>query len=229
VLIPRLSYYIKKRDVEKIKELIDISYNYVFLLSVPIAVGLFALGDDIINIFSGADFASATVTLRILTPIVIVIPFSVVTNSQTFVPMGEEKLILESTFIGAAVNIVCNAVLIPKYAENGAAVATVLAETVIAVICFINIRRFFDMKMVFKVYWQYMVAAAPILFIYEVVKWIIGNIWVRTLLVVIISAVIYFAILMALRNPYIYKIVKLVVAKIKKKSGDGDEDKNEDK
>jgi O-antigen/teichoic acid export membrane protein len=229
VLIPRLSYYIKQKETEKIMGLITVSYNYVFIMSVPIAVGLFTLADEVIGIFSGSGFSSAAATLRILVPIVIVIPFSVVTNTQTFVPMGEEKLILASTLTGAAVNIVCNAVLIPKYAENGAAVATVLAETVIAVICFINIRRFFDMKTVFKVYWQYMVAAAPIPFIYEAVQGIIGNIWARTLLVVIISAVVYFAILMVLRNPYIYKIVELVGAKIKKKSGDGDEDKNEDK
>jgi O-antigen/teichoic acid export membrane protein len=229
VLIPRLSYYIKQKEMEKISGLITVSYNYVFIMSVPIAVGIFTLANEVIGIFSGSGFSSAAVTVRILAPIVIVIPFSVVTNTQTFVPMGEEKLILVSTLTGAAVNILCNAALIPKYAENGAAVATVLAETVIAVICFINIRRFFDMKMVFKVYWQYMVAAAPIPFIYEAVQGIIGNIWVRTLSVVIISAVVYFAILKVLRNPYIYKIIELVGAKIKKKSGDGNEDKNEDK
>jgi O-antigen/teichoic acid export membrane protein len=217
VLIPRMSYYIKKREVEKIKGLIDISYNYVFLLSVPIAVGLFALGDEIIEMFSGAGFASAAVTLRILTPIVIVIPFSVVTNSQTFVPMGKEKLILMSTFTGAAVNMMCNAILIPRYAENGAAIATVLAEIVIACICFLNIRCFFDMKKVFRVYWQYIVAAAPIILIYVVAEMILQNIWVRTCVVVICSAAAYFAVLFILGNPYMCRITELVMSKIKKR------------
>jgi O-antigen/teichoic acid export membrane protein len=215
VLIPRLSYYIKKREVEKIKELTDISYNYVFLLSIPIAVGLFALGDEIIEIFSGTGFASAAMTLRILTPIVIVIPFSVVTNTQTFVPMGKEKLILMSTFTGAAVNMICNAILIPRYAENGAAVATVLAETVIAVICFFNIRRFFDMKKVFRVYWQYWIAVAPIIPVYKAAEKFLQNIWVRTFAVVICSAALYFAVLLILRNPYMCKITEMVMTKIK--------------
>jgi O-antigen/teichoic acid export membrane protein len=229
VLIPRLSYYIKKREVEKIKELIDISYNYVFLLSIPIAVGLYTLGDEIIEIFSGAGFASAAVTLRILTPIVIVIPFSVVTNIQTFVPMGKEKLIMVSTFTGAVVNMVSNAILIPSYAENGAAVATVAAETIVTVICFFNIRRFFDMKKVFKEYWQYIIATIPIIPIYKVAKIVVKNIWVRTLAVVIISATAYFVILIVLRNPYIYKIIELFGSKIKNKSGDVDEDKSKNK
>ncbi len=106
VLIPRLSYYIGKREQEKVKTLVDKAYNYVFMLSVPAAIGLFMLSDEIILLFSGREFAPAAFTMRILTPIVVVIPFSITTNQQTLIPMGKEKLMLIATSIGAVVNFI---------------------------------------------------------------------------------------------------------------------------
>lgn len=206
VLIPRLSYYIGKKEIEKIKLLIDKSYNYVFMLSVPAFLGLFLLSDEIILLFSGADFASAAKTMRILTLIVLVIPFSVVTNTQTFVPMGKENLILISTFTGALINISCNAFLIPEYAENGAAVATVVAETAIACICFYNISKFISMKKVFRVFWQYIVAALPIIPIKMFLDIRVTNMIMRVAVTVVLAAAIYFTLLMFMKNPYMYEV-----------------------
>ena len=93
VLIPRLSYYIGQGEKESVAVFVDKAYNYTFMLSVPCATGLYMLSDEIILLFCGSSFASAAFTMRIMAPIVILIPFSMATNQQTFVPMGKEKLI----------------------------------------------------------------------------------------------------------------------------------------
>lgn len=67
VLIPRLSYYIGMQDNEKMYDLVRKGYNYTFLLSIPAAIGLFVLSDDIILLFSGSEFVSAGFTMRIMT------------------------------------------------------------------------------------------------------------------------------------------------------------------
>lgn len=138
VLIPRLSYYVGHGEFKIMKALIDKTYNFVFLLSVPAAIGLFSLSDNIIRLFSGSEFSSAGFTMRLMVPIVLFIPFSVVTNQQTFVPMEKENLILISTLLGAITNFIFNLLLIPRYSENGAAVATVLAEMIVAMVCYLN-------------------------------------------------------------------------------------------
>lgn len=208
VLIPRLSYYIGNHQIDRLKELIDKSYNFVFCLSVPISIGLFVLSDDILLLFSGKEFLTASVTMKLLSPIIILIPFNVVTNTQTFVPMGKEKLILMSTFSGAVMNIICNLVLIPIYAENGAAIATVLAEGVIAVICYLNARCYFPMKKIFRVYYQYWIAAAPIPFIVSVIKNIDTNYWIQLITSIGLSAIVYFILLILFRNCYVLEISK---------------------
>lgn len=208
VLIPRLSYYIGQGEREKVRVLVDKAYNYIFMLSVPAATGLFMLSDEIILLFSGSSFHSAALTMRILTLIVLLIPFSVATNQQTFVPMGKEKLILCSTLAGAITNFACNSILIPRYAENGAAAATVLAETAVAVVCFINVRKYFDMKVVFRSAWQYWVAAVPIPLIAVWIKgWSVHYV-IEIFFIIMLSVMCYGMILLCLKNRYLLEVVQ---------------------
>lgn len=215
VLIPRLSYYIGRGEHDKVRALVDKAYNYVFMLSVPAAVGLFMLSDEIILLFSGAGFGSASITMRILTPIVIVIPFSITTNQQTLIPMGEEKRMFIATSIGAAVNFACNSILIPEYAENGAAIATVFAETVVAVVSFINASHFFEMKKFFRKYYQYWLAAIPIPVIAVMLRKLPIHYALRMGAVIVISALCYFTVLLLLKNEYLISAISGLLSKFK--------------
>ncbi len=113
VLIPRLSVYLKKGNDDLALELVDKAYNFVFLFSIPACFGLFELSKEIIGLFAGEGFTSASVTMQILTLIVFIIPISSVTNNQILIPFGKEKLIIISTTCGAVTNLILNSVLIP--------------------------------------------------------------------------------------------------------------------
>ena len=217
VLMPRLSFYIGQGEMKKTAELVKTAYNYIFMLSVPATVGLFMLSDDIILLFSGSKFVMASRAMRIMTPIVILIPFSAMTNQQTLIPMGKEKLILISTCVGAVTNFTLNSVLIPRYAQNGAAVGTVLAETAVAVVCLINVRKYFDIRAIFRTIWQYFIAALPIpLIVVLVSRWKLQYI-IGMVLEITISAAAYFVILMLLRNPYIREAVTAIQGRFAKR------------
>ena len=218
VMIPRFSYYVHRKEQEKIKTLVNSVYNLVFLFSVPAAVGLFMLSDEIILLFSGAGFASAGLTMRILTPIVVIIPFSVVANLQIFVPMEQEKLILQSTLTGAVTNFAFNLLLIPRFAENGAAVATVLAEGAVTVVCFWNIGKFYDRKRIFSKYAQYWIAAVPIPVISVLIRRLPIHFVLRMCITIPVAAACYFAILTALKNPYLAECREILYRWLEKRS-----------
>lgn len=220
VLVPRLSFYISQKKIKETDELIKKGYNYVVLFSVPAAVGLFMLNEEIILLFSGSQFESAGFTMRLLVPIVIFIPFSVMTNQQTLIPMGKEKLILVSTSVGAITNLILNSILIPRYAENGAAIATVIAELAVAVVCLIIIRRFFDMKKVFRFIWQYWFAAAVIPVIVSLIRLMDVSYAVHILLAIPLSAMLYFLILLLVKNPYAEEAIHMVGRKLQKRRED---------
>ena len=153
--------------------------------------------------------------MRIITPIVVIIPFNVVTNSQTFVPMGKEKLILLSTMAGAITNFTCNMFFIPRWAENGAAAATVLAEFAVAVVCFWNIGKFYDRKVIFSKYAQYWIASVPIPVVVLLVNCVPIHYVVRMCIAIPVSAVCYFALLWLLRNPYLLELIKQMQPKVR--------------
>ena len=219
VLIPRLSFYIGQGKWKKVKELVGKTFNYVFMLSVPAAIGLFVLNDEIILLFSGSAFSSAAFTMRLLTPIVLIIPLSVVTNSQVFIPMGKEKLILRSTMSGAFTNFICNLLLIPRFAENGAAIATVAAETVVTIVSLMCAREFFDMRQIFRKYFQYWLAAIPIPLIVMLAKMLPVHYVLRMFAVIALSAGCYFLLLFVLKNDYLLEALQVVRNKLMRKQG----------
>ena len=201
-LIPRLAYYIEQKQIEESEKLIQNAYNFVFMFSVPCALGLFVLAPSVIELLSGTGFEDAIITMKILTPIVIIIPFNVLTNIQIFIPMKKEKEVIISSSTAAIVNLICNLALIPLFAENGAAVATVLAEGATSIICFIYLRRIIDISTIFTNYYQYWIAAIPILGIGIITNTFIGNIFVRVSIVIALSAIAYIGILSKFKNKY---------------------------
>lgn len=219
VLIPRLAFYIDKKQNEKVYDLVEKAYNYVFLISIPAAVGLFTLSNDIILLFSGSGFVSAGITMRLLTPIVLVIPFSITTNQQTLIPMGKEKLMLIATSLGAVTNMICNFFLIPRFSENGAAIATVIAETIVALVSFINASRFFDMRTIFSKYYQYWIAAIPIPLIAMIIRQFEIHYVIKDFIIVLLSIWCYLFILFQMKNQYIREFMKVINQKTGKKVG----------
>lgn len=214
VLLPRLSFYVAKKDYTKLREVSYKVFHFIFMVSVPAAVGLYMLSDEIIMIFSGSKFLSAAYTMRILVPIVVVIPFSIITNLQLFIPLKKEKFILVSTGGGAITNFVCNLLLIPRFGENGAAIATVVAETVVSIICMFNLKKILNLRSVFEQYYQYWVAVIPVLVLVKFAKMLKNNIINSVIIIIILSVFLYICMLYIMKNCTIRYIVGIVHEKI---------------
>ena len=116
-----------------------------------------------------------------------------------------------STLTGAVSNFCCNFFLIPRYAENGAAIGTVVAESAVAVVCYINANRFFPMRQVFSQFYQYVLATLPIPLIgYLMHLFPLGDI-VRTGLIVTASVGTYFLLLWLQGNTYMKQAFETVL------------------
>jgi O-antigen/teichoic acid export membrane protein len=208
VIAPRLSYYVGRGDDNQFVGLVKKAYHFVFLFSVPIFIGMFMLNGEIIDLVCGNGYDSAKTIMRLLSPLILIIPFSYATNNQILVSMSRDKLFLTATCIGAVTNVVFNMVLIPSFSYNGAAVASVLAETMVAVVSYINAGRVFNIKSIFNGYYQYWIAAVPILFIVYVIQWCGMGTVATILLSVIVAAIVYFGILLLIGNVYVLEILK---------------------
>ncbi len=132
VLMPRFSYLFAEDDKKKIQELSGNFLNITFLISIPSCIGLILVADQLVTILFGAGFEPAIATIRILSFLIIFMPLSGGVFCQLLLTSGNEKKYLMCVLVGTIVNAALNSLFISRYAQNGAAAASVIAEMVIS-------------------------------------------------------------------------------------------------
>lgn len=128
VLLPRISNYIANNKEIELKKILENTLTFLLAISIPCIIGINFTAKEIIRVFSGNEFLEAAKTMRILSLIIFFIAFSNFLGIQILYPRGEERKVLYSVIVGAIINFSLNWILIPKYIQNGAAIATVIAE-----------------------------------------------------------------------------------------------------
>lgn len=137
VLIPRLSYYVEQNMETDFVETLKKSVSVILFVAIPSCAGLMILSQEIIVLFSGEDFQSASDTMKVLTFLIPIVGISHMLSLQILVPLNEEQLVLKSYLIGAVINTVLNIILIPSFSHLGAAIATVISEFSLGFILFL--------------------------------------------------------------------------------------------
>lgn len=130
VFLPRLSQlYIEDR--EEFNRLVNSGLNVVLFLVLPCTIGLVIVSDDFVITMFGDAFIHASVVIRILSPLILIKGVGDLINYQVIISAGKEKYFLITNTTAAFMNIVLNCILIPKYQQNGAAIASLISELVV--------------------------------------------------------------------------------------------------
>ncbi|WP_455765224.1 oligosaccharide flippase family protein [Gemmiger formicilis] len=130
VFMPRLSYYYEN-DRCALNKLVDFGTKLLIAIVVPATVGLSLLASDAIVLLYGKAFAPAGETLAIFAPMLLIRPIGDLLCYQLLISAGKEQKRIYTSFIATVVNIVLNYLLIPKWQQNGAAVASVISEVIV--------------------------------------------------------------------------------------------------
>lgn len=148
VLIPRLSYYIKNDMRDKFEKLVVVALKTITCISVPASIGIFVLAKPIVENFLGMEFSPAIITIKILSLLIIILSVGNLFGTQILIPIGKENYLLKSVVCGAVINFILNLILIPKFENNGAAIASVIAEFSVMVIQIVFVRKYFKVKII---------------------------------------------------------------------------------
>lgn len=132
VLLPRITYCLSHGQEKKFQGYIEKSMHFVLLLSIPVTIYFIVMAPQAIDILGGSEYKPAVACMQIITLAVVPLGIGNIACSQILTPMGKEKLTMYSTIFGAVINFVANMILIPFMGAAGAALATVIAESIIA-------------------------------------------------------------------------------------------------
>jgi O-antigen/teichoic acid export membrane protein len=191
-LFPLMSrYFVSPRD--SLKEVFERSFKYLFILALPIAVGATLTGEKIIWAFYGKEFVPSIVPFKILiwasSSMFIRHLFGTVMGS-----IDRQHMIARLAGRTTAFNVVLNLVLIPLYGHTGAASATVATEALGLVLFFLFLSRHFHRLPLFRL------TARPVAASLLMGAFVILSGKMNLILQVFLSAVVYFAALLALRT-----------------------------
>ncbi|MEM7726150.1 MAG: flippase [Cyanobacteria bacterium P01_A01_bin.45] len=119
-------YAAKENDETLYYQRIETLLRILVLLSIAIAIPMTFFSEGIINLLFGENYASASSVLKIHIWASIFV-FLRVGTATWFNAEGLNNFVLQRNLIGAVINIVLNLLLIPIYAELGAAIATLIS------------------------------------------------------------------------------------------------------
>lgn len=214
VVLPRLSYYANDKTIEKFKELSYKNYDVLFLFSIPATIGLCLIGNAIMLLFCGAEFISAVPIMRIMNVMIIIVGASSVTGTQTLVPIGKEIIAFYGLLIGAIIDIFLNLILIPRFYSYGAAVSTLISESVLTGIELVGVRKILDLKKIGGYFILYLFNSAVMaIFVFLCLR-LIPGLWTSTIVAIFMGMVVYGILLIIEKNHFVMDALKMIRKKI---------------
>jgi len=151
-VLPTLTKHIKQK-LESYKRILQHTFDFQLILSLPFLVGGFILAVPLIHLIARPEFASdfaagfngSDVALRIVLFSFVLISLNVIFNF-TLIAIGKQAQLVWINGISATFNIIANLIVIPKFGFPGAAFATVASELLVFILVFTTVRRFLPFK-----------------------------------------------------------------------------------
>lgn len=219
VLLPRASYYIEHGETERFREITRKSLRFVLLLASPLMLYFIFFAREGVRLLSGPAYDGAVLPMQLIMPTLLLIGLTNILGLQMLVPLGREKVVLQSEIAGAVTDVILNAILIPRMASAGAAIGTLAAELVVLLVQYFALRD--QMRETFlrlpygKVLLSLLLASAAAL-------WVKRLGW-SSFPALALSAACFFgvcgAVLLLLREPLVTELAGELIGKLKKTKG----------
>lgn len=133
VMLSRMSNLVHKDD-STTKQIIGYSMDISFAISTSCAFGIAAIAIELVQVYYGSNFLETGPILMVLTPVVIMYGWSNVLRMQYIIPNKLDFVYIKSTITASIVNLILNAIFIPRNKAIGATVGTLTAQFIVAAI-----------------------------------------------------------------------------------------------
>lgn len=213
VLLPRASYYIQQGKLKEFRKITEKALNFVVLLAMPLMLYFIYYAKEGIYFLSGSAYSGSIVPMQVIMPTLLLIGITNILGIQILVPMGREKVVLYSEIVGAIVDVIINALLIPQYASTGAAIGTLIAEFAVFLVQFVALKV--EVKDAFRsIHYRRIIIA--------LIFSSVGCLWIKYFLegyfkILVLSSILFFGIygvvLLIFREEMVIEIVNIVIKK----------------
>ena len=160
VMLPHMANKYAKKDFKGITKSLYNSFDFVTALSTPLMFGIMAISRKFATWFLGNQYVNTGKIIFSEAPIIFIISWSVVSGMQYLIPIKKVHEYTISVIVGSIVNVIANIILIRLYSAIGAAIATVISETVITIMQIYFMKGRIKVRNIFNGIWKYFVSGA---------------------------------------------------------------------
>lgn len=217
VIVPRLALYYKEGKTEEFNQLLTSTLKIILILSVPLIIGIQFVSEFFICKIYGDAYLNSAYVLKMLSAVLLISPIGYLLGSRVILSVGKEWKMIVCVGIGAVVNVIGNWILIPRYQEFGAAIASVIGEIVVMVAYLIFGSKYFRLKRFWDTILRVIAAGAAMGGFLFGASYIPLSGWAVFAIQFIGAVVIYFCLLLLFREPFIYNQVVKIKNKIFKR------------
>ena len=218
VTMPRMTFLYSNNKIDEMKKKLLQSVRFVLFISIPMCFGMSSVSDLFIPLFLGDGYEKSAILLSIFSILMIVVGLNNAVGKQILMPIGRQNEYNISVIVGAIVNFILNYLLIPQFLSIGAAVASVLAETIILLIFLYYARDFISLSWLLRNSLNYLLAALVMTGVIRSIFLTFKISWPNFIIRVVLGIIIYFACLAILKDEFFYDSLKIIRNKIFKRT-----------
>ena len=150
VLMPRIANEFAKNNSEKVEKYLIKAGEFSLFLAIPMTIGIIIIAPKLIPWYLGSEYLPTIYAIQILSLIIISNTLCNISGTQYFTATNQTKILIQSYFTAAFLNIILNACLIPILGFYGAAVASVITSYVSVIIQYNKLRKQLHVNILFK-------------------------------------------------------------------------------
>ena len=192
VIMPRMSnLYASEGKNEKIKYLMDIVMLFAMFMAAAMGFGLAGIANVFAPWFYGSAFTRCGYFILLLSPVIVIKAWAGALRTQFIIPTGRDKIYVISLTTGAIVNLILNALLIPRINGVGAIIGTLAAEFAVCFIQFFWCRKDIDIKNYLINGFSFSIIGAIMFFVVEALSHFSSSALITMAVQVVCGALVY--------------------------------------
>lgn len=217
VLMPHISNLIAEKKEKEFKILAQKAYDFSLATTIPLTIILIFTSPYAIKILAGDAFKPAILSAQILSLNIIFVGLSQVMGYQILYPMGKLKIVLKSTAIGAATNIIVNLLCVPHMAHYGTALAFISAEFATTASMMIIGKKYLPIILFCKNHYNYITGGLiTILFLLFIQNKISLNDFSMIAIIVLMIFITYFGFLFTKKDKFVLSLIEILKKSVQK-------------
>jgi O-antigen/teichoic acid export membrane protein len=216
VLLPRLSVYYSENNFSEIERVTSNFFRAIIFISVPSCLGMILVADKLVPVLFGNDFLPAILTTQLLSPLILLMPLSGGVFGQMLLTTNRERSYLLCVCIGPIVNVMLNFIFIRLWQQNGAAIASIITETIVSGAMIVVSRKIAKLKINAREFLSIGIAAFTMATMICLIRLLHVDISaILSLIIEIgIGIVTYFLVLVVFKNEIMLYIIMTIRKKI---------------